>query len=63
MAKRDRPRNPVARAPILRKGGVHDKARSGERQRARQRLTREVRRRPPCRRAPLPYAVLPLLIG
>ena len=32
------PRNPVARAPILRKGGVHQRARSGERQQARQSL-------------------------
>lgn len=32
------PRNPVARAPILRKGGVHQRARSGERQQARQAL-------------------------
>jgi len=29
------PRNPIARAPILRKGGPHTRARSGERTRAR----------------------------
>lgn len=31
-------RNPVARAPIMRKGGVHQRARSGIRQQARQQL-------------------------
>jgi len=31
-------RNPVAHAPILRKGGVHQRARSGERQSVRQQL-------------------------
>jgi hypothetical protein len=34
MAKKQRHRriNPVARAPILRKGGVHEKSRSAKRQ-------------------------------
>ena len=40
MAKRKRHRrvNPVATAPILRKGGVHTVSRSGERQREKQKV-------------------------
>ena len=40
MAKRKRHRrvNPVATAPILRKGGVHIVSRSGERQREKQKV-------------------------
>jgi hypothetical protein len=34
-------RNPVAAAPILRKGGAHQKTRSAERAEARVRLKRE----------------------
>lgn len=37
-AKRHKPRNPVAMAPIMRKGGVHEKSRSGERQQGKQKL-------------------------
>lgn len=50
-------RNPVARASILGKGGAHDKARSNERFKSRQKLRREARQwqyskgaeRPPSR--------------
>ena len=28
---KDKPRNPVARSPIMKKGGVHQKSRSSER--------------------------------
>jgi hypothetical protein len=34
--------NPVARSPLLRKGGPHQRAVSGERDRARQALRRQV---------------------
>lgn len=37
-AKRHKPRNPVAMASIMRKGGVHEKSRSGERQQGKQKL-------------------------
>ena len=50
--QRSRPpavRNAVARAPIMRKGGVHQKPRSGQRQQAKRALQREVRLRPPSR--------------
>jgi len=30
---KDKPRNPVARSPLMKKGGVHEKSRSAERQR------------------------------
>lgn len=36
--KRNKPRNPVAIAPIMRKGGAHEKSRSGERQQGKQKL-------------------------
>jgi len=36
--KRHKPRNPVAHAAIMRKGGVHEKSRSGERQQGKQAL-------------------------
>jgi len=36
--KRNKPRNPVAVSPIMRKGGVHEKSRSGERQQGKQKL-------------------------
>jgi hypothetical protein len=36
--KRHKPRNPIAMAPIMRKGGVHEKSRSGERQQGKQKL-------------------------
>ena len=32
MSDRIKPRNPVARSPLLRKGGVHEIAKSGDRQ-------------------------------
>ena len=35
-------RNPVAHAPILRKGGVHQKSRSGERQQDKRTLRKSV---------------------
>ncbi|MGB1010246.1 MAG: hypothetical protein ACPGVP_11020 [Thiolinea sp.] len=45
MAKRKRHRrvNPVATAPILRKGGVHTVSRSGERQREKQKVKKLMR--------------------
>ena len=36
--KRNKPRNPIANLPIMRKGGVHEKSRSGERQQGKQKL-------------------------
>ena len=36
--KRNKPRNPVAVLPIMRKGGVHEKSRSAERQQGKQKL-------------------------
>lgn len=36
--KRHKPRNPLAIAPIMRKGGVHEKSRSAERQQGKQKL-------------------------
>lgn len=42
--KRNKPRNPVAIAPIMRKGGVHEKSRSGERQQGKQKLKQLVSR-------------------
>ena len=42
--KRNKPRNPVATAPIMRKGGVHQKSRSGERQQGKQQLKQLVSR-------------------
>ena len=39
-----RPRNPLARAPLLGKGGVHQKSRSAERVKAKRQLRRELRR-------------------
>jgi hypothetical protein len=39
-------RNPVARATLLRKGGVHQKSKSAERHKNRQALRREVRSMP-----------------
>lgn len=39
-----KPRNPVVRSPILRKGGVHQKTRKAQRNRAKRELQREVRR-------------------
>lgn len=38
-----KPRNPVARTALLRKGGVHRKSRSAERHKARRELHRELR--------------------
>lgn len=32
---KDKPRNPVARSPLMKKGGVHQKSRSGQRQQER----------------------------
>ena len=40
MRKR-KPRNPVARAPILRKGGAHVKAKSGQRAEQSRQVERE----------------------
>ena len=39
MAKK--PRNPIARSPLLRKGGAHRKSKSGERMKSRDELRRE----------------------
>ena len=36
--KRNKPRNPIANLPIMRKGGVHEKSRSAERQQGKQKL-------------------------
>lgn len=36
-------RNPVAAAPLLRKGGVHQKSQSAQRTQARTQLRREIR--------------------
>ena len=38
-----RPRNPVARSPLMRKGGVHQRSRSSKRFRDKQDLRREAR--------------------
>lgn len=37
-----RPRNPVARSPLLRKGGVHEKSKSGLRAEHKQKLQTEL---------------------
>ena len=42
-------RNPVAAAPILRKGGAHQKSRSAERTQSRTQLRREIREWRPSR--------------
>lgn len=39
-----KPRNPVARSPLLGKGGVHEKSASAKRRRAKLDLAREIRR-------------------
>jgi len=39
-----KPRNPVARSPLLGKGGPHEKSASAKRQRAKAELARELRR-------------------
>lgn len=36
-------RNPVARAAIMRKGGVHDKSNKAKRQKAKQQLSKKLR--------------------
>ena len=36
-----KPRNPVARSPLLRKGGVHRKSRSAERMKSKRELKEE----------------------
>ena len=41
-AKRNKPRNPIAVSPIMRKGGAHEKSRSGERQQGKQKLKQSV---------------------
>ena len=41
--KKNRPRNPVALNPILRKGGVHERAKSGERFSNRQKMLKAAR--------------------
>ena len=38
-----RPRNPVARSPLLAKGGVHEKSRKAKRRQARVELARRLR--------------------
>ena len=38
-----KPRNPVARSPLLRKGGVHEKSRGAKRREARMDLARTLR--------------------
>lgn len=40
--KNNKPRNHVALNPLLRKGGPHTRPRSGERQRARQQVRRDL---------------------
>jgi hypothetical protein len=40
MAKK--PRNPAARSPLLRKGGVHEKSKSSERMKSKNSLRKEV---------------------
>ncbi|MCB1877782.1 MAG: hypothetical protein KDH88_17550 [Chromatiales bacterium] len=45
-------RNPVARSPLLRKGGTHERSRSGERQSEQRRLERELARWHPDKRDP-----------
>ena len=40
--KQHKRRNPVANSPIMRKGGVHEKSRSGERQQGKQSLKKLV---------------------
>jgi hypothetical protein len=42
-------RNPVAAAPILRKGGVHEKSKTAERAKARCQLRRDAADWPPPR--------------
>ncbi|MEP7063147.1 MAG: hypothetical protein ABI881_12185 [Betaproteobacteria bacterium] len=37
------PRNPVARSPLLRKGGAHDKPHAAKRRQARTQLVRSLR--------------------
>lgn len=37
-----KPRNPVARSPLLKKGGIHQRARSGERQANRKALKQAI---------------------
>ena len=37
-----KPRNPIARSPLLRKGGAHKKSKSGERMKSRDELRKEV---------------------
>ncbi|MGH8798592.1 MAG: hypothetical protein ACREXI_16145 [Caldimonas sp.] len=37
------PRNPVARSPLLRKGGVHDKTHAAKRRLAKTELVRKLR--------------------
>jgi hypothetical protein len=37
------PRNPVARSPLLRKGGVHDKTHAAKRRHAKVQLVRNLR--------------------
>lgn len=39
-----KPRNPVARSPLLGKGGVHEKSTSAKRRRAKVELAREIGR-------------------
>jgi hypothetical protein len=40
---RSKPRNPVARSPLMKKGGPHEKSASAKRQRAKAELVRELR--------------------
>jgi hypothetical protein len=42
-APRSKPRNPVARSPLLGKGGVHEKSTAAKRRRARMLLQKQVR--------------------
>jgi hypothetical protein len=46
MSKKNKPNrlgNPVARSPLLRKGGVHQRSRSGERQRDKRALAKKLK--------------------
>ncbi|MDQ2697143.1 MAG: hypothetical protein M3Z21_17535 [Pseudomonadota bacterium] len=45
-----KPRNPVARAPILRKGGAHQKSPSAQRAKVREAIRRALKEKPDAER-------------
>ena len=45
IAKSTKPRNPVARSPLLRKGGAHQKSEQALRKRAKDELAQALRRK------------------